>query len=67
MFPFRGMPHWARNVGACLRNTQVLRIMGGILLKGNGLAAFAPELWQRRLFVVVAMTVGVKSYRQTLD
>ncbi|AKC81777.1 mannose-1-phosphate guanyltransferase [Verrucomicrobia bacterium IMCC26134] len=67
MFPFRGMPHWAQNVGACLPNTHFLRIVRGILLKGNGLAEIAPELWPLLLFVVVAMTVGVKRYRQTLD
>jgi len=39
----------------------------GILLKGNGLAAVAPEIWPILLFVVVALTIAVKRYRQTLD
>jgi ABC-2 type transport system permease protein len=39
----------------------------GILLKGNGLAEIAPELWPLLAFLVVAMAVGVKRYRQTLD
>jgi ABC-2 type transport system permease protein len=67
MFPFRGMPVWAQWVGSCLPNTHFLRIIRGILLKGNGLAAIAPEIWPLVLFVIVAMTVGVKRYRQTLD
>lgn len=67
MFPFRGMPEWAQWVGTCLPNTHFLRIVRGILLKGNGLAEIAPELWPLLLFVVVAMSVGVKRYRQTLD
>jgi ABC-2 type transport system permease protein len=67
MFPFRGMPVWAQWVGLCLPNTHFLRIIRGILLKGNGLEAIAPEIWPLVVFVIVAMTVGVKRYRQTLD
>jgi ABC-2 type transport system permease protein len=67
MFPFRGMPEWAQWVGSCLPNTHFLRIARGILLKGNGLAEIAPELWPLLLFLAVAMTIGVKRYRQTLD
>jgi len=67
MFPFRGMPEWAQWVGSCLPNTHFLRIVRGILLKGNGFAEIAPELWPLLLFLAVAMTIGVKRYRQTLD
>ena len=67
MFPFRGMPTWAQWLGSCLPNTHFLRIVRGVLLKGNGLAEITPELWPIALFLVVAMTVAVKRYRQTLD
>jgi ABC-2 type transport system permease protein len=67
MFPFRGMPEWAQWVGSCLPNTHFLRIVRGILLKGNGPLEIAPEIWPLLLFLVVAMAVGVKRYRQTLD
>ena len=67
MFPFRGMPPWAQVIGSCLPNTHFLRIVRGILLKGNGLAEIAPELWPLLVFLVIAMTIGVKRYRQTLD
>jgi len=67
MFPFRGMPNWAQAVGSCLPNTHFLRIVRGILLKGNGLAEITPEIWPLLLFLAVAMTIGVKRYRQTLD
>ncbi len=67
MFPFRGMPVWAQWIGSCLPITHFLRIIRGILLKGNGLVEITPEIWPIALFVVVAMTVGVKRYRQTLD
>jgi ABC-2 type transport system permease protein len=67
MFPFRGMPDWAQAVGSCLPNTHFLRIVRGILLKGNGFSEIAPHLWPLLVFLVIAMTIGVKRYRQTLD
>jgi ABC-2 type transport system permease protein len=67
MFPFRGMPEWAQWVGTCLPLTHFLRVVRGILLKGNGLAEISPELWPIALFVALAMTLGIKRYRQTLD
>jgi ABC-2 type transport system permease protein len=67
MFPFRGMPVWAQWIGSCLPLTHFLRIVRGILLKNNGLSEIAPEIWPIALFVAIAMTVGVKRYRQTLD
>ena len=67
MFPFRGMPVWAQYIGTCLPITHFLRIVRGVLLKGNTLSQIAPELVPIALFVAVAMTIGVKRYRQTLD
>jgi len=67
MFPFRGMPEWAQWIGSCLPNTHFLRIVRGILLKGNGPLEIAPEIWPLLLFLAVAMAIGVKRYRQTLD
>lgn len=67
MFPFRGMSHWAQIIGELLPLTHFLRIVRGILLKGNGLEEVAPQLWQIALFAAIALTIGVKRYRQTLD
>lgn len=66
-FPFRGMPGWAQMIGELLPLTHFLRITRGILLKGNGLEHVIFDLWQVVLFAVVALIVGVKRYRQTLD
>ena len=66
-FSFRGMPDWAQAIGELLPLTHFLRIVRGILLKGNGLAEVAPEIWPIALFTVVALAIGVKRYRQTLD
>jgi len=67
MFPFRGMPIWAQTIGEAFPLTHFLRIVRGILLKGNGLPDVARELWPIALFAVVMLTIGVKRYRQTLD
>jgi ABC-2 type transport system permease protein len=67
MFPFRGMPHWAQLLGEMLPLTHFLRVVRGILLKGNGFEEVIQELWQIALFAVIALAVAVKRYRQTLD
>jgi len=67
MFPFRGMPVWAQTVGEVFPLTHFLRIVRGILLKGNGLPDVARELWPIALFATIMLTIGVKRYRQTLD
>ena len=67
MFPFRGMPMWAQWIGDVLPLTHFLRIVRGILLKGNGLKEIAPELWPIAVFLVVMLSLGIRRYRQTLD
>jgi ABC-2 type transport system permease protein len=67
MFPFRGMPGWAQNIGELLPLTHFLRIVRGILLKGNGLTEVVPELWPIGLFLLAAGAVALKRYQQTLD
>lgn len=67
MFPFRGMPHWAQSLGEILPLTHFLRVVRGILLKGNGAAEIATHLWPIALFTIVILTIGVKRYRRTLD
>lgn len=67
MFPFRGMPGWAQVIGEVLPLTHFLRIVRGILLKGNGVVDVAHQFWQIVLFAIVALVIGVKRYRQTLD
>ena len=67
MFPFRGMPGWAQDIGEVLPLTHYLRVVRGILLKGNGFVEIAPDLWPIALFLVVMLAIGIKRYRQTLD
>ena len=67
MFPFRAMPDWAQAVGSVLPLTHYLRLVRGILLKGNGLPEALDNLWPIALFWLVIIIVGVKRYRKTLD
>ena len=67
MFPFRGMPRWAQVIGEALPLTHFLRIVRGIMLKGNGFGQLLPELWPMLLFLLVAGTIALRRYRQTLD
>ena len=67
MFPFRGMPNWAQWAGEALPNTHFLRIVRGILLKGNGPAEIWPHVWPLLIFMVVVGSVALLRYRRTLD
>jgi ABC-2 type transport system permease protein len=67
MFPFRGMPQWAQVIGEAFPLTHFLRIVRGVLLKGNGLEAIAPRLWPIALFLLAAAVVALLRYRRTLD
>ncbi len=67
MFPFRGMPAWAQAIGEVLPLTHFLRIVRGILLKGNGFAEIAPNLWPIGAFMLGAGIIALARYRRTLD
>jgi ABC-2 type transport system permease protein len=67
MFPFQGMPRWARAIGEVLPLTHFNRLVRGILLKGNGLPDLWPEFWPIALFIVLIMFFALRFYRRTLD
>jgi ABC-2 type transport system permease protein len=67
IFPFRGMPTWAQCLGEILPITHFLRIVRGILLKGNGLAEIWGEIWPMVLFLFAVGTIAIRRFRQTLD
>ena len=67
MFPFRGMPFWAQQIGELLPLTHFIRLIRGIMLKGNGMAEMWPHLWPLLLFLFAMLLVGVLRFRKTLD
>ncbi|MBB6054551.1 ABC transporter permease [Tolumonas osonensis] len=67
MFPFRGMPFWAQQIGELLPLTHFIRLIRGIMLKGNGMAEMWPHLWPLLLFLFAMLLIGVLRFRKTLD
>lgn len=67
MFPFRGMPAWAQGIGEVLPLTHFLRIVRGIMLKGNTLADMQIDVAALVLFMLAAMGIALMRFRTTLD
>jgi ABC-2 type transport system permease protein len=67
MFPFQGMPRWAQGIGNLLPMTYFIRLVRGVLLKGNRWPDLWPDVWPLLAFTGVVMTVALAFYRKTLD
>jgi ABC-2 type transport system permease protein len=67
MFPFQGMPGWAQMIGNILPSTYFMRLVRGILLKGNDWPDLWPNIWPMMVFTVVVMAIALIFYRRTLD
>ena len=66
MFPFRGMPDWAQWIGEVLPLTHFLRIIRGVMLKGNVPYEVWPNLWPIAAFMLGAMALALLRYRRTV-
>ena len=67
MFPFQGMPGWARGIGEVLPLTHFDRAARGVLLKGQDAAVVAQEMWPVALFGLVAAALALAAYRRRID
>jgi ABC-2 type transport system permease protein len=67
IFPFAGMPIWAQWIGELIPMTHAIRIVRGLLIKGNGAGDIVPELWPIALFTLIVIGVAARFYRETLD
>jgi ABC-2 type transport system permease protein len=67
MFPFQGMPGWARAIGEVLPLTHFVRTARGVLLKGQDAAGVAQEMWPVALFGLLAAALALTAYRRRLD
>lgn len=67
MFPFQGMPRWARAIGEALPLTHFVRAARDVLLKGQGAIVVSQEMWPVALFGLVAATLALAAYRRRLD
>jgi len=67
LYPFRGMPQWAQVIGNLLPLTYALRIIRGIVLKGNTFVDIWPSIWPMILFLCVMCVIALRRYRETID
>jgi ABC-2 type transport system permease protein len=67
MFPFRGMPGWAQVIGEVIPLTHYLRIVRGLMLKGNALPEIFPNVWPLAAFWAAVAALALIRYRRTLD
>jgi ABC-2 type transport system permease protein len=67
MFPFDGMPRFARWLGELLPNTHFIRLTRGIMLRDAGIADLYPEVVFLVAFTFVAMTAAALRFTKRLD
>lgn len=67
MFPFRGMPQWAQNIGEALPLTHFLRVVRGVMLKGVNWGEVHDPMVAMGVFTLLVTIVAMLRYRRTLD
>jgi ABC-2 type transport system permease protein len=66
MFPFEAMPEAAQWIGELLPLTHFLRIVRSVVLKGASIGSLMPEVMAILVFMIVALSVAVASFRKRL-
>jgi ABC-2 type transport system permease protein len=61
------MPQWAQWIGEVLPLTHFIRIVRGIMLKGNGFADMQMDVLALAIFMFAAMALALFRFRRTLD
>jgi ABC-2 type transport system permease protein len=67
MFPFYGMPDWARVIGSILPTTHFIRAVRGVMLKEAGFAEVWSNLLPLGIILLVVASLALLRYRRTLD
>lgn len=67
MFPFRGMPGWARAIGEVLPLTHFLRLIRAVMLKGADHVAVAQPMAALSIFAIIFAVLALLRFRKTLD
>ncbi|MBT8067170.1 MAG: ABC transporter permease [Gammaproteobacteria bacterium] len=67
MFPFDGMPSFARYIGEALPNTHFIRLTRGIMLREARLGEMLPDLLYLVGFTLVAMIIAATRFTKRLD
>lgn len=66
MFPFEGMPAWARTLGSALPLTHFVRSARGVLLKGYDASEVVTEMWPVAVFALASALIAIVSFRRRL-
>ncbi|MDJ0751178.1 MAG: ABC transporter permease [Woeseiaceae bacterium] len=67
VFPFDGMPRFARYLGEILPTTHFIRLTRGIMLRDAALLELYPELIALGIFTLVALTAAALRFTKRLD
>ena len=67
VFPFDGMPRFARYLGEILPTTHFIRLTRGIMLRDAALIELYPELIALGIFTLVALTAAALRFTKRLD
>jgi len=67
IFSFYGMPKWAQLIGDCVPMTYFMRIVRGIMLKGNGIMQVLPNIVPICIIAFILIVLTSKVFRTTLD
>lgn len=67
MFPFAGMPGWARVIGSAIPATHFLRLTRKVMLKGAGLWDVRADMAGIAAIMAVIVLAAMLRYRRTLD
>ncbi len=67
MFPFAGMPGWARAVGSAIPATHFLRLTRKVMLKGAGVWDVRQDMAGIAAIMAVIVLAALLRYRRTLD
>ena len=67
MFPYEGMPRGAQWLAETLPLTHFLRLVRGIMLRGEGLAGMWIDLLTLALFALLALTLAIRRVHKRLD
>jgi ABC-2 type transport system permease protein len=66
-YPTIGMPGWLRWITLINPEWYAVHALRSIILRGQGLAVIAPDLIALLVFSAAAITLGITTYRRTLE
>jgi ABC-2 type transport system permease protein len=66
-YPTTGMPDWLRWITVINPEWYAIDALRSIILRGQGLEVIGPDLLALLVFSMITITVGISTYRRTLE